>query len=482
MTDLAVKLTLPDTSDASHFVPLQILLEALTRVNEYHCKRARRCGLPVPPIYTTGVRYIEEDGAEEWPDLYGVLKRGGGDCVPAGTLVLRDDFELVPIVDLDPGDRILGENAWTEVRECVVTGEKQILAFDLSNGCVLRCSPEHRLFRDVDGQIEEARARDVRVGDDLVTARSVPLASRDDLGWPDPLAKLSPEDRSWLLGVLVADGWAGFGRSGIANRVGLSGLDGAPKEAQKQRAEALMSSVGVATRWHRKYLAINDGEIARFFATCGHRAPNKHVPSLRFASDVDVRAVIEGLAADSTVSTKSGSRTHSTTSATLALQLRVLYRMLGISTSVKRWDEHGGLGSHPIYHVIPRERTREGYAERRDKAFARVRGVRDDGIELCADIETDSGKFWLPESDVLVHNCEDLAAWRAGELRAAGVKADPVLKWRWVDRREALAAGLPIKGDADGLWLVHCLVRFPDGTIEDPSKILGMGGAYTRAV
>jgi hypothetical protein len=157
MTDLAVKLTLPDTSDASHFVPLQIVLEAISRVNEYHCKRARRCGLPVPPLYTTGVRYIEEDGREEWLDLYGVLKQGGADC-------------------------------------------------------------------------------------------------------------------------------------------------------------------------------------------------------------------------------------------------------------------------------------------------------------------------------------EDLAAWRVGELRAAGVKADPVLKWRWVTREQALAAGLPIKRDADGLWLVHCLVRFPDGTIEDPSKILGMGGGYTGTI
>jgi len=55
-------------------------------------------------------------------------------------------------------------------------------------------------------------------------------------------------------------------------------------------------------------------------------------------------------------------------------------------------------------------------------------------------------------------DCEDLAAWRAAELRASGVDK---------------AATAIIKRIHTGL--IHCLVRRGDGTIEDPSKRLGMG-------
>lgn len=59
-----------------------------------------------------------------------------------------------------------------------------------------------------------------------------------------------------------------------------------------------------------------------------------------------------------------------------------------------------------------------------------------------------------------VVDCEDLACWRAAELRVRfGVMATPC----WVRRiRE------------DGKQLVHIFVKLPDGTYEDPSKILGM--------
>jgi hypothetical protein len=53
-------------------------------------------------------------------------------------------------------------------------------------------------------------------------------------------------------------------------------------------------------------------------------------------------------------------------------------------------------------------------------------------------------------------DCEDLAAWRAAELRLAGVRAAPVF----------LPIGRP------GNW--HAVVRWPNGQLEDPSAVLGM--------
>lgn len=54
-------------------------------------------------------------------------------------------------------------------------------------------------------------------------------------------------------------------------------------------------------------------------------------------------------------------------------------------------------------------------------------------------------------------DCEDLVAWRVGELRARGVAAQPhVYRVR--------------------PGLMHCVVMLPGGRKEDPSKRLGMRG------
>lgn len=82
-------------------------------------------------------------------------------------------------------------------------------------------------------------------------------------------------------------------------------------------------------------------------------------------------------------------------------------------------------------------------------------------------------------------DCEDLAAWLAAERRVYdGIAAEPVIKWKWIPTKELVAAGYHRHGKLprDGIWLVHCLVRLPDGTIEDPSKALGMGGDYLENI
>lgn len=80
-------------------------------------------------------------------------------------------------------------------------------------------------------------------------------------------------------------------------------------------------------------------------------------------------------------------------------------------------------------------------------------------------------------------DCEDVVAYRVGECRADGIPAEPVLKWQWVTTEDMIKHGYkPHQLPPDGVWLVHCLVRMPDGTVEDPSKRLGMGGEYLQAV
>jgi hypothetical protein len=56
-------------------------------------------------------------------------------------------------------------------------------------------------------------------------------------------------------------------------------------------------------------------------------------------------------------------------------------------------------------------------------------------------------------------DCEDLAAWRIAELRQAGIAARPCFRYRRHGSRR----------------VYHIMVCLPDGTIEDPSRVLGMG-------
>lgn len=58
-------------------------------------------------------------------------------------------------------------------------------------------------------------------------------------------------------------------------------------------------------------------------------------------------------------------------------------------------------------------------------------------------------------------DCKTLTAWRIAELRRAGIEAAPV--FRWVARSSNPA-----------VLDYHILVGLPDGSFEDPSRILGM--------
>jgi hypothetical protein len=80
----------------------------------------------------------------------------------------------------------------------------------------------------------------------------------------------------------------------------------------------------------------------------------------------------------------------------------------------------------------------------------------------CVDIETSSGRFFLPAAGVIVHNCEDLAAWVAAERTVKdGIPSMAV--WREFPRPDGLPG-----------TLFHIVVERADGVAEDPSALYGM--------
>ena len=88
-------------------------------------------------------------------------------------------------------------------------------------------------------------------------------------------------------------------------------------------------------------------------------------------------------------------------------------------------------------------------------------------------------------------DCEDVASWRVAELRMGRV---PPVKGLppFPGHPRAIALPMPYelspggpnvlpaifsRKTGPGMLTIHCLVAWPDGTLEDPSRVLGMGGA-----
>lgn len=322
-------------------------------------------------------------------------------CLPAGTLLLRKPYDLVRIEDVRVGDIIMGDGKWVEVLAAFDTGVKPLLEFHLNNGTTFRCTEEHKLFvvprrrrngtvigRDerspkmtFPGKREDAievRAGDVREGDELLQPERLPFGtSQHSADW------------SFLYGAFAAEGWTEPSRLSIAGVPNGKGI--------REEAVQVMERLQLPFVTDNFKVRVNSPEwAAHFAAACGVLAANKRIPSLDLQEEA-VRAAIRGLNADARTTARSNvkSDTFVTTSETLALQYRLLNRMLGRSASV-------GLDARDGTHVI---HVRQENKTRGSKSWARVQAVHKVAAGRTFDLEVETNRIYLPSADVVVHNC-----------------------------------------------------------------------------
>lgn len=347
------------------------------------------------------------------------------DCFPKGTLLLRDDYRLVPIEDIKPGDRIWGYDKWSTVKWREHKGILPIDVLFLNNGSQVRLTADHHVLVGTcrrhrspyggkmactcsSGAFTRVQVRDLRPGMMLPVPRSIPCG-----GEPmDPA-------RGYVAGLYVADGW-----SSSPYAFAISGQDGCPKESQKREVEEICARLGIRTAWYRKSIYVHDREWAEQLQMLGTRAPQKQLPSLGWNEDAAAE-LLRGVMADSGVNTGTDgrARTFTTTSRQLALQVRVLLRMFGISARVSYIENHGGLGKNPIWRLS----TRGGYASGKQGKILRVARIERDVISVpCYDIETDDHHVYLPEHDVTVQNCDETTVMAATMCLQIGRKVELV--------------------------------------------------------
>lgn len=78
-------------------------------------------------------------------------------------------------------------------------------------------------------------------------------------------------------------------------------------------------------------------------------------------------------------------------------------------------------------------------------------------------------------------DCEDLACALAAERRVYdGIHACASIRHKFIPSRDLRKQGYPPAAiPKEGIFLIHVLTELPDGTIEDPSKVLGMNGDFS---
>jgi len=342
------------------------------------------------------------------------VERGGVDwCLPAGTLVVRKPYDLVPIEQVQVGDVILGDGDWTEVKETFDRGMQPILAFHLNNGSVLRCSPEHKLFvvprRAENGKpiprgkklkqtfvgrredVIEVRAKDIQEGDELLQPESIPFG----------VESINP-DRSLIMGAYIAEGWLEPSRASIAGIPNYKGV--------REKVIAAADRLGIDHSEDKFKVRLKGRHVSEWLESCGVLSANKHIPSIDLDQST-VESMLIGINADACQkdARKQPTPNFCTTSRVLAQQYRLLYRMMGHSASVGI-EYRSGMA--PLYTV----KVRTKGVVRGCKAWAKVKKIEQQPAEHTYDLETASNRIYLPESDVVVHNCVAPKDWE-GELR-----------------------------------------------------------------
>lgn len=342
-----------------------------------------------------------------------------GDCFPEGTLLLRDDYKLVPIEKIKIGERIWGRDQWTTVRGKAHKGKLMVDAVEMNNGSTMYLTRDHKVYvgkckhdRGAEcpscsptkrqEKFERMTVGDLQVGEALLQPKKIAFGEST----VDP-------DRAYVEGLALADGWV---RDNLKCFY-VAGRDGMRKEKQKHEVAEICKKLGIETKWHKRYIVVYDQEWATRIAELGSRARFKHLDTLNL-SEATAEAYLRGLMADSTANTNSAvsARTYSTTSPELMVQVRLLHRMFGASTSVKMLtpEQHGGAGKHPLWRVGVRK-VSKGRAEKTLAVRAIERSVKK---VPCWDIQTEDHYVYLPEHDVTVSNCDDLSI-ALGSLMAA---------------------------------------------------------------
>lgn len=378
--------------------------------------------------YTGDVAPIKmKNGQVEGIDLFQSARRTvqfkGGDCLPAGTLLLTDGHKFVPIEQITPGSKIWGLDDFTQVKDVWFKGILPVDAVYLNNGSNFKATGDHKVYVALckhhpvrwdnggtcscgmsEREIKRIKVSELEPGMAVITPERIAFGT-DTI---DP-------DRALIEGLYLSDGWCSHDSD-----FDIAGRDGHLKEDQKHVVQAICEKLGVATTWFDKSIRIRDKEWALRVQQMGQHAPNKHALSINLDEGA-AASLLRGIMADSGANTHGNGRTFTTTSRELALQVRLLHKMFGLTCSERYIVDHGGLGTNPIWRLGVRDRDR---SDGKSEKLLRVKAIERTVMHLPVyDISTEDHYVYLPEADITVSNCDDQSILGATLLSLSGIPA-----------------------------------------------------------
>ena len=332
---------------------------------------------------------------EFWCMPFETLSKRSGDCLKWNTKLYTESGPK-NIEDIYIGEKIIGKNG--EYKKVVNKWDKGFLKTKeiiLNNGSSIVATDEHKFILS-DGK--EVRTKDIKIGDILKQINNLNFGETDEKEDPD----------YWkLVGLFVSDGWADYSKSVIC----ISGKDGCKKEAQKEWVKEYCIKRGIDYYWNKRYILIKSKDLFNDLKECGGHAIDKHIHKIPKNKN-NIISLLDGLKADS-YTNKKGTTTFGTISEELKNQIRVLYRVLGFSVHTRLWQPtKTQFGKNPIWRIVVRGKK---------EIPAKVVGILESDIERVYDIEVEGNEIYLPENDVLVHNCEDLSILLANLMIISGI-------------------------------------------------------------
>lgn len=347
----------------------------------------------------TNIRYTGDiTNKDTFQSAFRTLQLGGGDCFPEGTLfVTRDGF--VPIEQIEIGDEIHDGQTWVHVLNTWDRGVKTIFRAELDNGNVLRLSDTHKVLRVPDGggygDAEEVRMADVRIGDDLLQPRRFDAAAVDELD----------ASTAFLVGAYLAEGCRSHKKLGGPDvYISLAGVAG--RKMIRERAIEILKAREIPFTEREREIKFHARDFEESFSL-GRIAIEKGLPTFRYGPKTVATIVGAMEQGDGGESTGGSNLVYSTISPTLALQYRVLKRMLGQSVHWKTLVDHGGAGKNPIHRLTVR-------VEATKRPWAKVRSIAVEDNEVSSyDVMTETGRVYLPEADLITRQCDDMAVLNA---------------------------------------------------------------------
>lgn len=462
-------------------------------------------------------------GGERFRDIGRIIANGGGDCFPmAQKIIVRSKstghYELVAIGDLRfvyPSYEALSYNFRTcqyefkSIIGFVDKGMKAVSKARLSNGADLVATDDHK-FWSVDGSGSNGRRIGTRTMGEYVEASVAFRKGRMTKGCRTARSRIIQAARipalgavkttpatAYLAGMYAAEGEFSDGKH---TRIGQH------KSAVRQKIELALSdaattfhyapgrgrTVGSGAQYSLHGGAANP--IVAMMRAQGVDSFSKRLPQELLSADAETVATLlaghgDGDAwrpANGAFKRPGVEAIYATSSDFLMEQLRLGTLILGRPAYAYRYEDHGGSGTKPIWRLHEYNTSASRLATRAELVdrdlglpglrYGTVRHAMPFGTAHVGCVEVEDNHNFVLADGTLASNCDNMAAWRAAELRQAGVQARPMMTSR---------------PNGKGGTVYHAIVRWPPivgvpyETDEDPSLLTGMGGdarAFERQI